>query len=92
MSMESAAVLGQVLTFLAVIAGFINQYLREARRHRWDVDERKFTAKSLTKHIEENTEISRVAFKEANDVNLKIHALGLDARLRKQQYDDDDGA
>lgn len=86
MTIEIAAVVGQIVTFLTVIVGFVYQYLRESRRHRWDAEQRREIAAEALAAIENNTEVSREAFKEANDVNLKIHALGLDARLRKDNY------
>lgn len=94
MSIGMAAVIGQVLTFLTVIAGFAYQYMRDAQRHKWDQEERKSIAEAalatgqqterrLSNQIDENTQVSRTAFKEANDVNLKLHALGLDLKLKK---------
>jgi hypothetical protein len=110
MSVAVAAVIGQVLTFLTVIAGFIFQYLRETRQHKWEQDQRidiahkalatqEATAKDLaTKtaeaearlaaQIENNTEVSRSAFREANDVNNKIHALGLAKQLVDRRVDE----
>lgn len=35
------------------------------------------TEARLAAYIADNTEVSKVAFKEANDVNNKLHALGL---------------
>jgi hypothetical protein len=104
MTVAFAAVIGQVLTFLTVIAGFIFQYLRETRQHVWDQEQRIAIAKNvlatqeaaatvlalkaaetearLAAQIENNTEVSKLAFKEANDVNNKIHALGLARQLQ----------
>lgn len=61
----------------------IMQYLREGRSHRWQVEqsernsaERQQVAADLTDKIDENTELSKAAFTEANNVNMKIAAIG----------------
>lgn len=69
-------------TFASLVLGILT-YLRESRAHRWQVEQAKFDlihrtsiGETLKSKIEENTEISVSAFKEANDINRKIQAIG----------------
>lgn len=81
--MTDATILGQLLLFLTTIGGFAIQIYREKRNRQWDLEDRMMARQELaekvaTTHqkviekIEENTELSRVAFSEANDVNGKL--------------------
>lgn len=52
MTMALAAVIGQVLTLLGVLAGFAYQYIVAARQHRWDSEERQGIAAALKLRVE----------------------------------------
>lgn len=54
---------------------------RDNRNRRWDLENRRLAREEVISRIDENTQISVQAFKEANDVNAKI------ATLTKQFYD-----
>ncbi len=82
----SDTAIGQLIIFLTTIAGFIFTLYRENRNRRWDREDREQKAVQLAAKVEaahtaisdkidENTMISREAFKEANDVNRKIATL-----------------
>ena len=77
---------GQFLLFLTTVLGFGIQLYREKRNREWDLADRELARKQLAakveiahesvmKKIEENTEISREAFTEANNVNAKLLKL-----------------
>lgn len=79
-------ILGQFLLFLTTIAGFAIQLYREKRNRDWDVRDRELARALIAKKvevahdavlqkIEENTEISREAFTEANNVNAKLLSM-----------------
>lgn len=79
--------LGASVTSLAL--AFL-QYFREGRQHRWIVEQAerdradrgrieldmKARVQTVTTKLDANTEISKAAFTEANNVNLKLIALG----------------
>lgn len=75
-----------VTTLCTTVVGLLLQvlaYLREGRAHKWQVEQAELDRihraqinTNLTTKIDENTEISVSAFKEANDINRKIQAIG----------------
>lgn len=79
--------LGASVTTLAL--GLL-QYFREGRQHRWIVEQAerdradrgrveldlKARVQTVSTKLDANTEISKAAFTEANNVNLKLIALG----------------
>ena len=78
--------IGQFFLFLTTIIGFGIQLYREHRNRAWDLRDRELARQQLAekvevahetvmKKIEENMEISRVAFTEANNVNAKLLKL-----------------
>jgi phosphopantothenate synthetase len=99
---NTAAIVGQAITFVSVLVGFGYQFLRDERRHRWAIDARDeaaaqlrlaaaasvkatqsaaaaalTTATAARLALAKNTDISVLAFHEANTVNAKLHELGL---------------
>lgn len=72
---------------------FRMQAKREERNRRWDIEDRAqhaedvkamvtIKAKALAVAIDENTEVSKAAFSEANEINKKILAIG-EVRVRR---------
>lgn len=62
---------GQIITFATVLAGFYHQWKREGRQREWDMADRKV----IKDKIEENTQISRDAFHEANGAKILIAGI-----------------
>lgn len=71
----ASAILGQLLT----IWRERQRRKLDVRNRRWDAEDRERTAveraKNLLGKLQENTDISVAAFKEANQVNLKLSAV-----------------
>jgi hypothetical protein len=79
----------QWITFLTLVLGFLAQIYRENRQRKWDQEDRVEIASRAAQHVSRetaklgkaidlNTDISTKAFHEANSVNLKIQAIGVE--------------
>lgn len=85
-SQNTALLITQVFGFLAVLAGFLYKAFTDARDRRWaheDAEKRESAAVAhrgdvLAKLSEVKTEASN-AYREANNINAKIEAIGLRA-------------
>lgn len=64
-----------VTTLVSTILGFGYNLYRDNRNRKWDLENRRLARDEVMRKIDQNTEISVQAFKEANDVNAKIAAL-----------------
>jgi hypothetical protein len=60
---------------VSTLATFAYNLYRENRNRKWDRENRELARTELLRRIDENTEVSVKAFREANDVNAKIAAL-----------------
>lgn len=89
-------VVGQILTFLGLLAKLIFDYIKEGREREWRMQDLKYKANAersqtnlqvsqvlMQEELEKNTALSTLAneaavgaYKEANDVNKKIAAIG----------------
>jgi hypothetical protein len=77
--MLSDAAIGHLIILITTVLGIVVQIYRENRARRWAREDREESAKQrsiLAQKIDENTEISKEAFKEANSVNQKIALIG----------------
>jgi hypothetical protein len=75
----SDAAIGHLVLLVTTLAGIAIQVYRENRARRWALEDRRLAAAQrahLEQKLDENTEISREAFREANDVNRKIAEIG----------------
>ena len=66
---------------ITTVLGFAYNLYRDNRNRRWDLENRRLAREEIVARLDENTDLSRVAFKEANDVNMKI------AKLTQQFYE-----
>jgi hypothetical protein len=80
---DNTVSLGAVLTFLAVICGFVAQWLREGRARKWAVKD----ASDLAVKVAEDAEKIAVKVSEAK-VNAIMDALNVQAADRKKSYDE----
>lgn len=97
------AVLGFMSTIVTIVVAMWKdsrnrRWEREEkeRQRQWDIEDRERARKELHEKINENTEISRAAHVEANDVNHKIldltrkfESVQLDMRSSRRERHDD---
>lgn len=83
MNLELAII---VATLITNIAGFAYTWFKDGRAHRWLKEENDAKAVILGDKMDRGNLAAGEAYKEANDVNLKIKALMRElATLRKQR-------
>lgn len=83
---QLAILVTALVTMLTTFATLGYQFVREGRRHRWEEEAARNAASAETTlhaKLQENTDISRQAFTEANHVNekLAIQAANFDKLL-----------
>jgi len=88
--MDNAAI-GQIITFLTVIAGFIYQAYREQRQRRWDVEDRTQVAavtderhqaattdrRDIKAAMAENTELTKAAIASADNAYHEANTVNV---------------
>src|SRR5215211_4810458 len=65
----------QIVGMILTLAGFFYQYLRETRQRAWDLQDRNEARLAINKKIDDNTNISKNAFHEANDAKRLISQI-----------------
>lgn len=78
-------VIGQLIALLTIMFNARQARRREERKRKWELEDRAAMAKGLHSAIQDNTHKTEqaivaadLAYKEANHVNLKLQALGLE--------------
>lgn len=83
MSLETAIVLATLITN---VVGFAYTWFREGRLHRWATEDREIHSAVTNAKVDSSVKAAGEAYKEANDVNLKIKVLMKElSNLRKQR-------
>lgn len=83
MSLETAIILATLITN---VIGFAYTWFREERLHKWAMQDRELHSSVTNAKVDQSTSAAGDAYKEANDVNLKIKILMAElAALRRQR-------
>lgn len=73
-------------TLITNVIGFAYTWFRDARAHRWSMEDREHQATVTNAKVDLSVSAAGDAYKEANNVNLKIEALMKElSSLRKQR-------